>query len=505
MGQNLTSRTISGISWTVMATAVKALSQFVYIYIMARFLTPADYGLVAMGELVLRFATYFSRMGMGETLIQKKELSKDDISAAFSTGIILGIFFYSLVFIIAPFAVYFFDDDNLTLVLRIQALVVLVNGFFIPAQALIRRGLHFKFAAKLTVFAVIVSYFGVGVTMAVLGFGYWSLVSANIVQLFIMGLGSYLFSPHSLRLTFKWEHYKPLVSYSTKTSGISFMEFISRNTITFMTGNLFGKQILGYYDRANRISRLPVQMMVNSISGVLFPVFSRIQDDMKRLRSAYGTAIAMMSFLILPLTIGMAIMGKPIVMVLLGEPFKDSIVLLQIISPAVALLFLSHFGGVICNSTAHLKEKFYILLTYMALLVVLIYVSSPYGVIGLTASMLVSESVMHVGYFLLMRRIFSASTGSLLSDYVPGILSGLVTGLLMYAVRLMAEQLGLADQLILILGIFTGAIGLMISLFIGPSQRIRKEIVVKLDKVVGNKKHNFVFQFLNRFLSALRY
>ena len=234
MEENLTYKTVHGIKWNYISTLITSVLQIGYTAAMARLLEPAAFGLVAMAGLVLRFSSYFAQMGIERAIIQKKEINEEDVRSSFTLSVLLGIFFCLLLWILAPLALYIFNNDNVVIIVKVMALSFFFTGFSITSLGLLKRDLNFRSIAIIEIISFILGYLCIGITMAIMDFGVWSLVYAALSQAFFAAVIAYYFARHNLRFTFRIKHYKPLFSFGSKVTIISFFEFIGGSLDTLL-------------------------------------------------------------------------------------------------------------------------------------------------------------------------------------------------------------------------------------------------------------------------------
>ncbi len=211
MGQSLTSKTIHGLKWTYLATAVSVVLQIGFVAVLGRLLTPAAFGLVAMAGVFLRFGSYFAQMGIGQALIQKPQLEPMDIRAAFTASVLVGALFCGLVWVLAPLAVHLLETPEIVPVVRIMGLVFIINGLSVTSLGLLRRRMNFRALSLIEVTSYGLGYGLTGVPLAIFGAGVWSLVAAGLSQAFIMLMMAYLIERHRVRPSFQWSSHRALV------------------------------------------------------------------------------------------------------------------------------------------------------------------------------------------------------------------------------------------------------------------------------------------------------
>jgi lipopolysaccharide exporter len=502
VAQNLTAKTARGIKWTSISTITHSVLQIGYTAIMARLLDPASFGLIATSQVVLHFGSYLSQMGMAQAIIQKKDLSEPEIRAAFTSNIILCTFFFVLFQILAPFAPYLDKNSNedIILVLRWMSIAILLEGFSTTALSLIRRELKFKAFAIRNMLSYVIGYIGVGITMAYLNFGVWSLVFAYLAQMLINTIFSYAIVKHSLIPIFQWKHYKPLFEFGSKVSLISFLEFFGHSVDTLIINRLSGSSALGLYNRAGFIINLPMMQLTRSLSLVLFPSLSKIQGEIERLRRVYLSAITLISFLLFPIGIGVFFAADAIIHVLLGNKWNAAIPILQILALSAPFRFTSHFGGVICNATASLNPKLKLQVIYIILMCVLFFALSPWGLPGFATAILISEAFKNFGFMFVIKKIVKFEWTELWLAYRGGLVAGIITGLVIWLITTGLKMINLPYIIIFTGAIIGGGVGLLIALFLPLNRAIRMEIAEKLEKIAnkkqGNKPINKLFALL---------
>ncbi|UOQ76610.1 oligosaccharide flippase family protein [Hymenobacter sp. 5516J-16] len=304
---NLTTAAVNGVKWSTAATITISLLQIGYTATMARLLTPAAFGLVALAGVILRFGSYFAQMGMEQAIIQKPEITRADVRAAFTSSLGLGILFAGALALGAPLAAGIVRAPEVVPVVRMLAVGLLLTGFNATALSLLRRRMKFRTLAIIEVTSYVVSYAALGIGLAFQGFGVWSLVAAMLGQGVLLTILSYAAERHDLRLLFDWETYRPLVEYGGRMSAISFLEFLTGSLDTLLIGRLLGAAALGIYSRGWMLIGLPVYLLTTSVSKVVFPSFSQMQTDRPRLKTVYLSSITLIAALVIPICAGAAI------------------------------------------------------------------------------------------------------------------------------------------------------------------------------------------------------
>jgi lipopolysaccharide exporter len=427
MPDSLTSKTLRGLNWSYLSTIVNAVLQIGFTAVLARLLDPAAFGLVAMAGIILRFGSYFAQMGVGSALIQKETLAEEDVRAAFTSSTLLGLFFAGLVFLFAPLGLYIFDSPLVVPVIRAMGFSFLLSGLSTTALSMLRRTLNFRSLAIIEISSYVLGYGAIGIFLALMGFGVWSLVIASLSQAGLVALLAYLFVRHSLSLSFHLPTHKRLVSFGGKLSVISFLEFIGFNVDTLVIGRMWGAASLGIYTRSFAIVNLPVQYIATAIPKVLFPSFSQVQNEPARLRTAYYTGQMLVALVTLPLSFGMIPAARELVLTLLGSQWVSGIVILQILAVMLPFTMGTILPGVLCDSTGTLNAKFFLQLSFVGLVSLLVGVAYPHGIQLIAEAVVVANVFRFIAYQMLIHKMIYISYGEIVKAHVPGlVVSGAV-------------------------------------------------------------------------------
>jgi lipopolysaccharide exporter len=475
MSANLKSSAVSGFKWSTSATVITSVLQIVYTSIMSRLLDPQAFGIVAISQIIISFSSYLARMGMGPALVQKQELTNNDIRAVFTSSNILSIAIISVIWWLAPYSTVFFDkvDEEVISVIRIMSLSFLVTGLSITSSSLLTRKLRFKELAIIEIASYVVSYLVIGISLALLGYGVWSLVYASLSQFIISAVLMYLANGHSIKPAFRWSYYKPLFAYGSKFTVINFIEFFGINLPAILIGRYLGDYKLGIFRQAFMLIDLPLSKFTISIQKVIFPVFSLLQSDTGRLKSAYLSSISLMAFLIFPLCFGVSAASREIVLVMFGDKFVESIPILSILSVGMAFKFGTIFSGVMCDATARLNVKLIIQSVYVVGFALAAFLFRDFGLAGFAVVVAVGEMVRNIGYSYVVARILDIRPMEYIRVYLHGLVTGLITMSVIWLATLALNQSDLPLVPKLIAQVAAGVIILLLILLINPSRGIK--------------------------------
>ncbi len=330
MASELKRKTINGLTWKSIQQFSLEGFQFLVMLIMARLLTPTDYGTVGMITVFITISGTFVSCGFTSALIRMKKPSQADLSTAFFFNLTVSIFFYIILFLIAPFVADFYNMPILKNVLRVQALTIIIGAFNAVQRTTYTIKLDFKRQAQIAmVSSVVASIFGV--VMAYTGFGVWALVYQTLFGGIFIGTLFWYFSSWRPSLVFSKESFKKMFDYGSKLMLSNLIGTIYGQVYPIVIGKFFSAATLGNFSRARHWANLGSKNLTGILSSVTFPVLAKVQDNDKRLENIYRRMIRTSVFIIFPIMIGLSSIAKPLTLVTIGEKWEFSAYLLQIV------------------------------------------------------------------------------------------------------------------------------------------------------------------------------
>lgn len=479
---NLTRQTVAGIQWSYLGSLAGGVLQFGMMAVMARLLTPAAFGLVALAGVVLRFVEHFARAGVSQALIQKPQLTNTDIRAAFTLSLGSGVIFAIIAVSAAPLGANLVDEPDLVPVLRWLSFGLALNGLGATSTALLRRRLQFKELALIDVAAYVIGYMVVGLAMAFAGAGVYALLAAMLTQLAVKTAASYLLTRHPISPTTSRESLAAILSFGARVSIIGFFEFLQTNLDTLAIGRWIGAAQLGLYNRARMIGEVPTTRLTLGLSRVLFPSFSAIHQEPRRLKNAYISAVGTASAIILPLNAGMAVAAPEIVLVLLGPQWLGAIEVLPWLLLTSSLTLLGYFPGIVAEAQAALNAKLLVAVVSTATLILLLFAAQGGTLAAYGAAVAGAAAVSHVGYLIVISRTLKTSVGSLMRPYARSLIGAIVVAVAIAVCRISLLQAGSTIGLVLVMEVVTGAIALALLFRLGPLSIYREDLATRLTR-----------------------
>jgi len=463
---SLKTKTVQSLKWSFAGTAGKSVLQFGITVVLARLLEPKDYGLLALANIFINFGFRFSRMGLGPALIQRKEIDDTDIRASYTLAMAMGFVLGLVIYLAAPLGATIFNSPKMTNVIRVLAFSSLLQGFLLTSQSLIQRNLNYKSFAKIEVSAHFVGNGVVAITCAALGFGVWSLVAGMLTAQLIMAVGSFLLVCHSLMPIFRIEAYRKCLSLGLRFSINSFLDFSYANMNTFFVGFLFGDRGTGLYDRAWAIGRSPIQTLIVSVNRVMFPAYSRLQNDKEKVGSLFLTQLFFQG--IFCASVAGAVVGaaSEIIQVFLGEKWMDAIVPLKIMVCFTCFEYLSASTCSVLDGCGQLGLRFRGKIFGIVFRLVSYSIGCYFGFHGFLFSFIFAECAQFLLYNFYVVRITSLSVSNMLRLCGLLLAQGAFAFLLTFSIASAGRVIQLPILVVLIAQVIAGSVAVIITLAI---------------------------------------
>lgn len=344
MEENLKKKTINGMLWQFLQKVSGQLVSFVISVILARILTPSDYGLVALAGMFLVLMSIFSNGGLGPALIQKKEVDEEDYNTMFVTQLVFASVLYVIIFFSAPYFAGFFktvDSQQLVAVIRVMALTMPLGALAGVQNSVVTRRLMFKWYFYTNFVSLAVSA-TIGLYMAYHGYGAWALVAQGISSTVTSTVVIFCLLDWHPKFRFSYSRFKPLFRQGLKYMGTSLIGTVTVQVKGYALGLKYSAADLAYYNRGEGIPNLLCNNIDETIQAVLFPSLVQIQDDKEAVRKALRRAIRISTFVLMPMLFGLAAVSDKVVILVFTEKWASSIPFMQVLCFCLAI-------GIICN------------------------------------------------------------------------------------------------------------------------------------------------------------
>ena len=322
---NLGLKTLGGVAWMTTGVGMQYVIQLIVLAVLARLLTPVDFGMVTAATIVINFSSLFIEIGFGPAIIQKDHITEQHIQTAFTLSIILGIFFFIIFYFLAPVIEGIFMIDKLNQVIKVISFIFIWQGLGIVSEGLMSRNFKFQGLSIIRVVSYSIGFGVIALILAFLDFKYWALIIGHIVQSIVYVVLLLIVSKHNLKPSINIKALKDLVYLGGGFSLSRIINYFALQGDKFVVGRFLGAQSLGLYGKAYELMILPTKLYDQTSSKVALSSLSKVQVQPDRLKKAYRKSIALSALIGLPLTVFIVIMSPQIVLVLLGSQWKGMI------------------------------------------------------------------------------------------------------------------------------------------------------------------------------------
>lgn len=444
--ESLKDKTVKGAAWSFAGTMANKGIQFVVSMLLARMLTPADYGLIGMLGFFIGLASTFIDSGFSSALIQYKDRQNKDYCTVFYVNFGMSLLMYGLLYVTAPLIADFYNQHKLIDIIRVYCLTFLIGGISAINGIHLTIELNYKLGNIIGTVSALISGV-VGIICAFSGIGVWALIAQQLTSSVMRMCLLLYFVRWWPSLEFSVESFKRFFSYGSKLLVSSLIHTAYSNMYPMVIGKKFSAADLGYVSRAQGFNDLAGGTIVNILGGLAFPVLTRVQDDDETLMRLYSKYIQISAFVVFPLILFLAGIAKPLILFLLTDKWASSILLLQILSFGylwdgitkinLNLLYVKGRTDLVLRLEIVKKTiAFLIMLTTVLIgnLIVMCIGMSFYGIIALYINTHYTKKLLHLGFFKQMRQIWPYLSASLLicgiallfSWFIPHCLSSLM-------------------------------------------------------------------------------
>jgi PST family polysaccharide transporter len=362
----------------VSAQVAKLLLQMVTLVLLARLLSPEDYGLQGMAVVLTGVLGCFRNAGLSEATVQRLEVTQEQVSTLFWINVLVGAALTTLTAVLAPAVVAFYNEPRLLWITVFLGLAFVFNGLTTQHQALIQREMRFVTLAAIDFLSLIISS-AVGIMMALLDWRYWALVGMALVGPIVTAVGVWLAKPWIPGLPRRKCGVLPMLHFGWMTTCNSFIVFLAWNADNILLGRFWGADALGLYGRAYQLATLPVLQVTGAITGVAFSALSRIQDDPDRLTQSFLRGYSLVISLTIPIAISCALFAEEIVSVALGDKWMEAAPVVRSLAPAALVFALANPLSWLVLSMGRVGRALSMSLTTTPLTIVGIVLGLSYG------------------------------------------------------------------------------------------------------------------------------
>ncbi len=417
---NLKEKAQTGVTLGFVTKTGTLALQFVFGLILARLLTPQDYGLVGMLAIFIALSDVFIDSGFGTAVMRKKYPEVIDYSTVFWFNLTVSILAYGFLFIGAPFIAKFYNDTRLINLTRVLGLVVIINAFGSIQGKYLNKNMQYKKLTKVYAIAFLGgSVFAVG--MAASGFGVWALVGKTLFLAILLNGGWWIVSTWKPQKKFSISSFKELGGFGSKLLATSLFSSFFTNVYSVIIGKLFNAQSLGFFTRAKQFYDLPDKSIRSSSMNIFFPALSYMQDDDTRLTRTYGKILGIYAFVLFPVYALLAIIAKPMIIILLTEKWLESAVLLKYFCMLAIVLPFESVNENVLYIKGRSDFVFYVTVLRKICLVGLLFYLYKFGLVGMVWAFVIEGYLGVVISFFFARKVLKFSFIDQIKKVLPAI------------------------------------------------------------------------------------
>lgn len=449
LGPGLGSSAARGGIVTIVGQTLRVVIQAAALVVLARLLSPTDFGIVAMVLVIVGVGELVRDFGLSNATIQAPTLSKEERDNLFWLSLLFGMALASVVLAVAPLVADLYGQPQLHPVTQWLAITFVLNGISAQFRAGLTRDLRFSVTAAVDVIAPLAGL-ATAILMAIAGWGYWALVGQELVKALVLSVGLVMAARWWPGLPRRRTSIKKFVRYGGYLMGTQILGYASRNVDTLVIGTRFGPAMTGLYSRAYQLMALPVTQLNHPTSKVALPVLSRLNDDPERYRKFLLRGQTLLLHAVVPLFVLTGVLAEPVIRVVLGAQWDEAVPIFRVL--AIGGLFE---GAALATmwvflSKGKTKAQLAFALTTRPLMIIAVLVGSNWGVIGVAAGYALSTALCWPIGLIWIARVTDAPSRDLFWNGARAVVVHACAGAVVWFVL---GRSGLPDPLVLVLGV----------------------------------------------------
>lgn len=430
---DLKGRSVRGGAITVFSQSFRFVIQTGSTVVLARLLTPADFGLIAMVTAITNFATMFKELGLSAATVQKAEINHDQISTLFWINVGFGVLIAAAVVGLAPAVAWFYDDPRLTPLTMALGAPFIFGGLAVQHHAMLQRHMRFFAIGVVEVISMAVGV-AAAVVAGVLGAGYWSLVIMQVAMAAAAAVGRWIAFPWLPGRPRRGVGTREMLRFGGNITGFNIVNYFSRNADNVLIGKFLGTTALGFYSKAYTLLMLPISQIREPLERVAMPALSRIQGDPKKYLAYYKKLVSLLAFISMPLAVLLAIFSTPVIRLLLGEQWLDASNIFKVLAITAFIQPVASTRGLVLISLGQ-SQRYFKWGLFNALLVVFSFtVGIRWGAIGVAAAYGIANYAILFPSLWYCFKMSPISIGDFVQALIRPIIATLAMGLVVFFV-----------------------------------------------------------------------
>ena len=459
MSETFKNKTLRALFWSAVERfghqGVRALITLV----LARLLTPEDFGVVGIMTALILIAEAIINDGFGQAIVQRKEVTENDLTTAFVLSVGTAAFLYFIVFASAGPIAAFYGQPKLKSLSRVLSLVVVFDSLIVIQLVQFQRALDFRTVSIVSLVSALIGG-GIGIGLALLDFGVWSLVAQMVSHKATMAFYYWIQSNWKPSGTFSRESFRHIFGYGWKLQVAGILSQLFRNLYSLIIGKAFSVAVVGYYIQAKNLKDLPVVSMSTIVGKVTFPAFSSLQDDRDRMKQGYRRSIILLSFVAFPLMLCMGAAADRLIPFLLGDQWAPSVKFFQLMCLVGMVYPIQALNVNVLKVTARTDLFLILEVIKKAVTLAIIVITIRWGVYALVLGQVVSSSIALILNASFSGRQIDYGLKEQVQDWAPYLLTALVACGVVYGCgRLLS---GASDLIALAIQVVAGVVSYLL-------------------------------------------
>lgn len=451
--KNTKSKVLSSLIWKLLERSGTQGIQFLVQIVLARILLPTDYGTISLISIFIAIANVFVQSGFNTALVQKKDTSEQDFSSVFYLSLFIATLLYIMIFFTAPYIARFYNILELKPVLRILSITLFFGAFNSIQNAVIAKRMQFKKLFFSSLGSIILS--GItGIILAYVGFGVWALVIQQLVNQLSVIIILWFTVKWRPQLVFSVKRIKELFSYGWKLLISSLIDTIDKNLRSLIVGKIYNPSMLGYYNRGDQFPQLIVSNINGSIQSVMLPTLSSEQENKKRVKELVRRSIVTSSFLLFPIMIGLAVVGEPLIKIILTDKWLPCVPFMQVFCLSYALwpIHTANLQAINALGRSDIFLKLEIIKKIIGIIILII--SMFFGVYAIAIGTLINGIIATFINAYPNLQLLNYSYKEQVKDITPSLLLSIFMGLIVYSILFFKLSPYLTLILQILIGVF---------------------------------------------------
>lgn len=471
---NLRQKAAKGVAWSAIENWGNQAIYFVLFFVLARLLPPEAFGLVSLAGVFISFMMVFADQGISDAIVQRQELEPEHLDTAFWTNLGVSALLTILSIAAAPGVSNLFHQPTLTPILSCLSLSFLSSGFSSVQQSLLRRQFAFRALAVRSLLAISLGGI-VGVSMAYLGWGVWSLVGQQLVGRLVAVITLWWASDWRPGLKISAKHFKDLFSFGIKMLGSSILAFLSIRSDDFLIGYFLGPVALGYYTIAYRLLIAMTQMLSATTRQVALPIFSQLQQQTEQLKQAFLNATQLLSLFVFPTSLGLVALAPEVVRTLFGEQWIPSVPVMQILALSVITQIVGTLGGIILVAVGKPDWGLKMILLNTVANVIGFAIAVRWGIVAVAASFVIRDFLLQPVLFWLVYKLTGIKFLTYLRQFVVPLSGSLIMVIFILGAKFFLSNL-LNSQALLATCVTLGALIYIVTILLIAPKLFRQVV-----------------------------